>query len=827
MSKRCLSVPVTAFLIAVAVLTLSPATARSQGRVQIVVDSLGPLVQPGDTVTLSVTINTIAVGTSISAFDLLLAFDYHFMRPIDVEPGALLTSCGWEHFDYSTAPPNYCRLDSCPDGKIHLVGLADLASQPGSPSCYLDQPGEIARLTFEISSRELPDCYFYFPVRFEWDDCSDNMIALSTTLDTTLISNQVFQLSTNITDNQDFPTPYGAPDQCVISSGSTGLTVRGVDFIGGGVFSACPSPLASGAEIGLMDVGSIQWIGQPFQVLIDVNRIAPGYQLGSFDFFVKYDPTKMTFLGGSPGFLISPCNYASFSIQAGPDADCTSGPCPEGVLRIRAIATGLQSTPSCYIGSSGDLVRLDFQLANDSSLICSSVPIDFLWNRCGDNSFTEAPDELTGAFTRSVYDRLGFPMPDTGITFPSTEGPADSCLPLPNPTVDFFQGVLLVPCAQFQDMRGDINLNGISYEIADYVMFMNYMLYGSSTFTIDASYQIAASDVNADGLVLTLADMIYLYRVIVGDTVPVSPLTKAATDTVTISQDNASKSLNIQLADSLVAMHLLFDGEVTPNSNTLSNHTVVSQFDGKYTRLLIVPNFINHGEPVPRFGSMALTDFYTGDGVLIGAEATNDGVFDQPTQITLSGFPSCCVTRGNINHDADQKIDITDVTSLVQYMFAFGPPPACFEEANVDGSGDNEINIADLVYLIRFMFLDGTPPPSCPTQPRAWRYIATSAGHPAAEGVFTMSIDDPPFYAGQWSLNQVDPNAVVGPQVGHGAWEGDDSGGPLIVSLNTMMNNSQVILKITARTDDVWAGTWEFRQGGNLISSGPLVLEAL
>ena len=159
--------------------------------------------------------------------------------------------------------------------------------------------------------------------------------------------------------------------------------------------------------------------------------------------------------------------------------------------------------------------------------------------------------------------------------------------------------------------------------------------------------------------------------------------------------------------------------------------------------------------------------------------------------------------------------------------FAFGPPPACFEEANVDGSGDNEINIADLVYLIRFMFLDGTPPPSCPTQPRAWRYIATSAGHPAAEGLFTMSIEDPPFYAGQWSLNQVDPNAVVGPQVGHGAWEGDDSGGPLIVSLNTMMNNSQVILKITARTDDVWAGTWEFRQGGNLISSGPLVLEAL
>jgi hypothetical protein len=72
----------------------------------------------------------------------------------------------------------------------------------------------------------------------------------------------------------------------------------------------------------------------------------------------------------------------------------------------------------------------------------------------------------------------------------------------------------------------------------------------------------------------------------------------------------------------------------------------------------------------------------------------------------------CCVgIRGNINGDAGQAIDISDLVYLVDYMFTNGPEPPCMDEANVNGFGD--IDISDLVYLVDYMFLDGPAPAAC------------------------------------------------------------------------------------------------------------------
>jgi hypothetical protein len=57
----------------------------------------------------------------------------------------------------------------------------------------------------------------------------------------------------------------------------------------------------------------------------------------------------------------------------------------------------------------------------------------------------------------------------------------------------------------------------IGYEIADAVLFSNYFIRGLPVFTINQAGQVAASDVNADGLVLTVADLVYLIRAVVGD----------------------------------------------------------------------------------------------------------------------------------------------------------------------------------------------------------------------------------------------------------------------------------------------------------------------
>ena len=76
-----------------------------------------------------------------------------------------------------------------------------------------------------------------------------------------------------------------------------------------------------------------------------------------------------------------------------------------------------------------------------------------------------------------------------------------------------------IPRASDIDDRGDMNLNGVAYEIADAVLYTNYFIFGPSAFDLDPirrESQIAASDVNADGSPLTVADLVYLIRVILG-----------------------------------------------------------------------------------------------------------------------------------------------------------------------------------------------------------------------------------------------------------------------------------------------------------------------
>ncbi len=71
---------------------------------------------------------------------------------------------------------------------------------------------------------------------------------------------------------------------------------------------------------------------------------------------------------------------------------------------------------------------------------------------------------------------------------------------------------------------GDINCNGVAYEIADAVMFSNFFITGPAAFGPTAldhqDASIAASDCNFDGIALSVSDYVYLVRAVVGDAVP-------------------------------------------------------------------------------------------------------------------------------------------------------------------------------------------------------------------------------------------------------------------------------------------------------------------
>lgn len=66
-------------------------------------------------------------------------------------------------------------------------------------------------------------------------------------------------------------------------------------------------------------------------------------------------------------------------------------------------------------------------------------------------------------------------------------------------------------------------------------------------------------------------------------------------------------------------------------------------------------------------------------------------------------------TCGDANNS--QRVNIADLTYLVQYLFRGGPPPPIMEAADVNG--DSRINVADLNHFVSYLFASG-PELICP-----------------------------------------------------------------------------------------------------------------
>ncbi len=216
------------------------------------------------------------------------------------------------------------------------------------------------------------------------------------------------------------------------------------------------------------------------------------------------------------------------------------------------------------------LFSLDFLVSNDRLYECQYVPIKFFWTKCSDNtiayhsSTATDPLEILLAVSRDVffYVSTGVYLNVTDLNyewgFPTYYGvqEGEGCLdgepgkPGPEQFIDFYGGGIDIICAEDIDARGDINLNGIDNEIADAVVFTNYFIYGLPAFTINEEGQMAATDVNNDGVILSVADLVYLIRIIVGDALPYPKLTPYATE-ATFAYGNGMISTDVEIGAAL------------------------------------------------------------------------------------------------------------------------------------------------------------------------------------------------------------------------------------------------------------------------------------
>ena len=303
-------------------------------------------------------------------------------------------------------------------------------------------------------------------------------------------------------------------------------------------------------------------------------------EFGGFDFLIEYDASVLSFSTMNQGSIISDNQWEYFTYRFGPSGNCTGG-CPAGRLRILGLAeTNNFNHPNSWTVSKGNTFAcIDFLVSNDRSIEFNFTSINWSWYDCSDN-ILYARDLDTIFFTRDVFDHIDSSIVDspyirTKITdslssFPTNFGTPKLCVDSQDVSIDHISNIsFLNGGVRFQrlediSIRGDINLNGVPYELADAMLYVSYFIAGLSVFTISIDDQLSASDVNADGIPLELADLVLLIRVITGDAQPDSKLNHYASS-VTFTITDSLLSTDTELG----AVLIITEGAHVSNASLL------------------------------------------------------------------------------------------------------------------------------------------------------------------------------------------------------------------------------------------------------------------
>jgi hypothetical protein len=380
--------------------------------------------------------------------------------------------------------------------------------------------------------------------------------------------------------------------------------------------------------------------GQFWNVPIMLNKFDVAQGLGGFDLLIAYDASALSFQEAFPGDIYAECGWEYFTYSYGATGNC-SGSCPSGLVRVVGIAES-NNGPNHPSGCAFDyvetvpvsLAELRFLVSNDRTLECQYVPIRFFWYDCGDNTLSNhdgselyLSDKVFDYVSDDDFFNAGLISNGT-VGFPTFQGAQDECVnddpergKVAKRYVDMQNGGIDIVCADSIDARGDINLNGIGYEIADAVMFTNYFISGLSAFGTHIEGSIAASDVNADGLALSVADLVYLIRVVIGDALP-HPKVNA------LDVNYAIDGNVVRVDAPMGAAYVTVSGNATPR-NLTDNMDMSYGYDAErnVTRVLVYSNvegeagrtfagnFLNAG------GRVLSVEFATYDGQPVAAKS--------------------------------------------------------------------------------------------------------------------------------------------------------------------------------------------------------------
>jgi hypothetical protein len=430
--------------------------------------------------------------------------------------------------------------------------------------------------------------------------------------------------------------------------------------------------------------------------------------LGGIDILLCYDLTGLQFLNhAQPMNDLAEWEY--FTWRTSTLSNC-GGACPTGYIRIVAIAD-LDNGPENHpeddeFGLEGLVVELCFLVTSDWNFLGQCLPINFCSEDCGDNA-------LASKDGNTVWLPLGVDP---------------TCLESPKYTAieetELCGGSICV--REPEDARGDLNLNNIGHEVADAVLYSRYFIEGPSVWDpIYRAVQEQASDVNNDGVQLTIADLVYLIRVITGDEMPfpddagytkVSPYAGQANAIVKVS-DN-SVTVSTQSAVDLGGAAFVFRysglgvGEAEATDAT-AHMSVTSRAHNGELRVLVAPEITELGTissgnneivtiPISGEGTIDLVevDFSDAEGAMLTSHMAK---ISPPKSYALSQnypnpFNAGTVIPFDLKDASDWTVTVYNITGQVVRTFA-GHNEASQVRVQWDGTDADGNDVASGVYF--------------------------------------------------------------------------------------------------------------------------------
>jgi len=434
-------------------------------------------------------------------------------------------------------------------------------------------------------------------------------------------------------------------------------------------------------------------------VEVPVTLNAAGADIGGFNFCIEFANADLTVISVRRGELINAVDQTGkfvwhyFTFRLNPSTVIHKYKvCVIGIGRLYSSYPGMCITQ----GTEGVLFYIKFVLACNELFRCHDTHVTFEWDSwtCLENTLSDC----TGNKLFVSDDTLKYNRTECGL------GTAKQEIV---PCVNFQNGRVIWRCAYDVDpiIIGDVNVNGVPYEIADAVLFASYFIEGEGVFSSDPETRMAqegGTDINQDGYLLSVADLVYMLRILVGDQAPLG----AAVTPGSASVDFNGRLMHLNTTEALGAIVFTFKGE---GSIISMNDKLTVRFNSGKGETKVIVYTMSKGVKIESgdlFSVRGNLELVNAEAATYGAQPINvEMVGGLPKTYTLSqNYPNPFNATTQINFALPQAGEVTLkiynvagqlVKSFNQHM------EAGYRTITWDGTNSKGETVASGVYFYR------------------------------------------------------------------------------------------------------------------------------